>query len=79
MDNSPGTEFDDEESVDLPEEQVNDWEEVTGPDQLGVILEGSWPILTMGGAGACQADILLDRRPPVCRSGAGWGPGCRVS
>jgi len=25
--------------MDLPEEQVDDWENVTGPDQLGVILE----------------------------------------
>jgi hypothetical protein len=39
MNNSARTEFDDEEGEDLPEEQVDDWEKVTGPDQLGVILE----------------------------------------
>ena len=60
VNNSARREFDDEEGVDLPEEQVDSWEKVTGPDHLGVILEESWPILTMGGAGACQADVLLD-------------------
>jgi hypothetical protein len=39
MNDSPRTEFNDEESVDLPEEQVDDWEKVTGPDHLGVVLE----------------------------------------
>ncbi len=39
MDNSPRTELDDEEGIDLPEEQVDDWEKVTGPDDLGVIAE----------------------------------------
>jgi hypothetical protein len=39
MNNSPRTEFDDEEGIDLPEEQVDDWEKVTGPDDLGVIPE----------------------------------------
>jgi len=62
MNNSSRTEFDDEEGVELPEEQVDDLEKVTGPDDLGVILEESWPILTMGGVGACQADELLDCR-----------------
>jgi len=56
VNNSPRSEFDDEEGVYLPEEQVDNWEKVTCPDDLGVILEESWPILTMGGAGACQAD-----------------------
>jgi hypothetical protein len=32
-----------------------------------VILEEGWPILTMGGVGACQADVLLDRRPLASR------------
>jgi hypothetical protein len=41
MNNSPRTEFYNEEGVDLPEEQVDDWEKVTGPDHLGVILEES--------------------------------------
>jgi len=39
MNNSTRRGFDDEESVDLPEEEVDNWEKVTGPDQLGVILE----------------------------------------
>ena len=39
MSNSPRTEFYNEEGVNLPEEQVDDREKVTGPDQLGVILE----------------------------------------
>jgi hypothetical protein len=34
-------EVDDKEGIDLPEEQVDDWEKVTGPDHLGVILEES--------------------------------------
>ena len=63
MNNSARREFDDEEGVDLPEEQGENREKVTGPDHLGVILEEGWPILTMGGVGACQADVLLDRRP----------------
>ena len=63
MNNSARREFDDEEGVDLPEEQVDNWEKVTGPDQLGVIPEEGWSFLTMGGVGACQADVLLDRRP----------------
>ena len=62
-DNSARCEFDDEGGVELPEEQVDDLEKVTRPYHLGVILGESWPILTMGGAGACQADVLLDRRP----------------
>ena len=41
MNNSPRTEFDNEEGKDLPEEQVDDWEKVTCPHQLGVILEES--------------------------------------
>ena len=80
MNNSARREFDDEEGVDLPEEQVDNWEKVTGPDHLGVILEEGWPILTMGGVGACQADVLLDRRPLASRrthlpSTAGAGSG----
>jgi len=63
VNNSPRTEVDDEEGVDLPEEQVDDWEKVTCPDRLGVILDESWPILTVGGVGACQADVLVDGRP----------------
>ena len=59
MNDSPRTEFDDEEGVDLSEEQVEYWEKVTGPHQLGVVLEEGWPILTMGGVGACQAYVLL--------------------
>ena len=39
MNNSARREFDDEESINLPEEQVNHREKVTGPDDLGVILE----------------------------------------
>jgi|APFre7841882724_1041349.scaffolds.fasta_scaffold00972_10 hypothetical protein len=39
MNNSSRTEFDDEEGVDLPEEQVDKREEATGPDDLGVILQ----------------------------------------
>jgi hypothetical protein len=39
MNNPARREFDDKEGVDLPEEQVDDWEKVTGPHQLGVILE----------------------------------------
>ena len=39
MNNLARTEFDDEERVGLPEEQVDDWEKVTGPDDLGVVLE----------------------------------------
>jgi hypothetical protein len=39
MNNSPRLEFEGEVSVDLPEEQVDDWEKVAGPDQLGVNLE----------------------------------------
>ena len=34
-------EFDDEECIDLPEEEINDWEKVTGPDQVGVIPDES--------------------------------------
>jgi hypothetical protein len=56
MNNSARTEFYNEEGVCLPEEQVDDREKVTRPDHLGVILEESWPILTMGGVRACQAD-----------------------
>ena len=63
MNNSARTEFDDEEGANLPEEKVDDREKVTRPDHLGVILEECRPILTMGGVGACQADVLLDRRP----------------
>ena len=66
VNNSARREFDDEEGVDLPEEQVDNWEKVTGPDQLGVIPEEGWSFLTMGGVGACQADVLLDRRPLAC-------------
>ena len=66
MNNSPRTEFDDEEGVELPEEQVDDWQKVTGPNQLGVILEEGWPILTMGGVGACQADAC----PLDCHQGS---------
>jgi len=39
MNNPARREFDDKEGVDLPEEQVDDWEKVTRPDHLGVILE----------------------------------------
>jgi hypothetical protein len=39
MNNSPRTELDDEECIDLAEEEINDWEKVTGPDDLGVIAE----------------------------------------
>ena len=39
MNNSALREFDDEGSLDPPEEQVDHWEKVTGPDQLGVIFE----------------------------------------
>ncbi|MCX6026218.1 MAG: hypothetical protein NTY23_08185 [Chloroflexi bacterium] len=39
MNNLARREFDDEEGVDLPEEQVEHWEKVTGPYHLGVILE----------------------------------------
>jgi hypothetical protein len=60
MNDSPRTEFNNEEGIDLPEEQVDNWEKVTGLDQLGVILEEGWPIMTIGGAGACQPDVLLD-------------------
>ena len=85
VNHSPRTEFNNEEGVNLPEEQVDDWEKVTGPDQRGVILEEGWPILTVGGVRACQADacpldlpqgrqerqasVLLDRRPPACGLG----------
>jgi hypothetical protein len=41
MNNSARTEFYNEEGVDLPEEQVDDQEKLTGPHQLGVILEES--------------------------------------
>jgi hypothetical protein len=39
MNDSPRREFDDEEGIDLPEEQVDDLEKVTGPHHLGVIPE----------------------------------------
>jgi len=39
MNNSQRTEFYNEEGVDLPEEQVDDWEKVTCPHHLGVIPE----------------------------------------
>jgi hypothetical protein len=39
MNDSPRTEFYNGEGANLPEEQVDDWEKVTGPDQLGVVLE----------------------------------------
>ena len=39
MKHSPRAKLDDEEGVDLPEEEVDDWEEVTSPDQLGVVLD----------------------------------------
>jgi len=39
MKDSPRTEFDDEESVNLPKELVDHREEVTSPGDLGVILE----------------------------------------
>ena len=32
--------------------RVDNWEKVTSPDRLGVILGEGWPILTMGGGGA---------------------------
>jgi hypothetical protein len=41
MNNSPRTQFYNEEGIDLPEEQVDDGEKVTRPDDLGVILEES--------------------------------------
>jgi hypothetical protein len=41
VNNSPRTEVDNEEGIDLPEEQVDDREKVTCPDLLGVILEES--------------------------------------
>jgi len=81
MNNSARREFDDEEGVDLPEEQVEHWEKVTGPDHLGVILEEGWPILTMGGVGACQAagrEVFLmgalHLHVPT-RQGKTWGSG----
>jgi len=39
MNSSARHEFDDEEGIDLPEEQVDDREKVTRPDHLGVVLE----------------------------------------
>jgi len=39
MNDSAQREIDDEESVNLPKEQVNHREKVTGPDDLGVILK----------------------------------------
>jgi len=41
INNSSRTEFYNEEGVDLPEEQVDNWLKVTCPDMLGVILEES--------------------------------------
>jgi hypothetical protein len=38
MKDSPRSEFDDEEGANLPKEQVDHREKVTGPDDLGVIL-----------------------------------------
>ena len=39
MNSSARHEFDDEEGIDLPEEQVDDWEKVTRPHQLGLVLK----------------------------------------
>ena len=39
VNNSARTEFYNEEGANLAEEQVDDWEKVTGPDHLGVVLE----------------------------------------
>jgi hypothetical protein len=37
--NSPRLEFEGEKSLDLPEEQIDEWQKVTGQDPLGVVLE----------------------------------------
>jgi hypothetical protein len=42
---APRTEFDDEEHIDGPEEQVNDRQKVTGPHLLRMILQERVPIL----------------------------------
>ena len=59
MNNSARREFADEEGVELPEEQVDDSEKVTGPDHPGVVLVEGWPILIMGGVGG-----VPDERTP---------------
>ena len=86
MNNSARTEFYNEEGVNLPEEQVDNWEKVTGPDQLGVFwrtVDRFWP----WGRGRAMRRPAPWRLPPAQAGPPGPGPsgsstsghGCRVS
>jgi hypothetical protein len=61
VDDSPGSEFNDEEEINLTKEQVDHWQEISSPDVLGVIVEKDSRGLTGRTKRSYLAHVYLNR------------------
>ena len=53
--------FDDEERKKRTEEQISDWQEITGPDLLSMGVEEGFPVLSSWPGSARLSHVFLDR------------------